>query len=118
MTAAKTKAASNERGPKASEIRKDTVEIPEWNMTVEVRALSINTQISLTMSDDDDFVSRMLRGTCYDPETGKKLFSAEDTWLDDEPAGSPVEVLVEMATELSGLGVTDDEAITAGKGDS
>lgn len=118
MTAAKAKAAPKERGPRPSEIRKEVVEIPEWEMSVEVRALSINAQVSLATSDDDDFVSRMLRSSCYDPDTGKKLFSADDAWLDDEPAGSPVAVLVEKASDLSGLNETDDEAVEQGKGAS
>lgn len=118
MTAAKAKAAPKERGPRPSEIRKEVVEIPEWDMSVEVRALSINAQVSLTMSDDDDFVSRMIKATCFDPDTGKKLFSEEDAWLDDEPTGSPVALLMEKASDLSGLNETDDEAVESGKGAS
>jgi len=40
---------------------------------------------------------------CYDPETGEKAFSYEDTeWLFDKGAG-PVAILQQKALELSGL---------------
>ncbi len=110
MTTTTKAKPKTESGPRPSPIRKEVVEVPEWGVKIEVRAISINGKIAMAVAEDTDhYVSQMLFATCFDPETGERLFTAEDVWLDDEPSGSPVEDLLTKASEVSGL-LEDEDA--------
>lgn len=89
----------------------ETVEIPEWGVTVLVRSMSIAAKVALmdsaTKADDDLALDVLLPGvviaTCCDPDTGARTFTADDTgWLVEQPAGL-VERVAAIGLRVSGL---------------
>ena len=103
--------------------KREQLEIPEWEVTVELRSMSI-AQKGEVMPDDLEGLTPK-RGlemlcdvvvfTCCDPETHEPIFTAEDlNWLKSEPA-SIVELVGNKGLEVSGL---NEQAGDEGKGDS
>lgn len=101
-------------------------EVEEWGVTVELRSLSVGAKNRLVEMRDggeapesdrlDKFVAQVLVQTCYDPETGERVFTNDDAdWLIEQPA-SAVEPLLLAALRQSGLSADEvTEAMEAGK---
>lgn len=105
----------------AQDIKKEVVKVPVWDVEVEVRTMSGKQRSELlsTCMDEngklqqDVFQVGTIIASCYDPETGNKLFTADDAdWLMDKASG-PIELLAGKAMRLSGL--TRDSAEQAEK---
>ena len=102
-------------------------EIPEWNVTVEIRSITARARARFVASianpdgttnvTDPDRIEGMwwhvISQTCYDPESGELVFEESDKeWLFDRNA-TVVNDLASRAMEISGLG---DKAVDdAGK---
>jgi hypothetical protein len=107
---------------RASEAPTRLLEVDGWDVTVEIRSMSVAEKFGLFGDDDEITLARtgqmmpdVILLTCFDPETGDKLFTDEDReWLADAPAG-PIETVAMAGLSLSGV---DQDAIDAGKGDS
>jgi len=107
---------------KADDIKKETVPIPAWDCSIELRTMTAKQRayvLNESMDENtgkiqhDKLHAQMLIACCFDPENGEKLFSADDSeWLMEKSSG-PVELLVSKAMRLSGL--TKDAAETAEK---
>ncbi len=98
------------------------IEVPEWEVTVEFRSMSIAQKAELIGDDVEPSASKIMMAlpeailfTCYEPGTDEPIFTAEDLdWLKDEDA-SLIERLAEIGMNVSGLG---EDAGDEGKGDS
>lgn len=109
----------------AKDIESQMVEVPEWDVTVEMRTPTVRTRgelIAEYMGDDAeiDYVRMypaLLVATAHDPETGDPLFTAADIDALAEKSAAAVERLGEVAVKMSGM---EDAAkrIDAGKADS
>jgi hypothetical protein len=103
----------------AAGLRHETITIPEWDVTIEVRSISVRQRADLlkhaTRDDEIDmgvFSPLLVIASVYDPETGEPAFTADDVdLLMSQPAGL-IDRLVKVAMQTSGL---DAGAIETGK---
>lgn len=83
--------------------------VPEWDMDIELRSMSIAQKAKLigdeepTASAALSFLPDVIVFTCYDPETGQPIFTAEDVEkLKDQPA-AVIERVAGEGLRVSGL---------------
>ena|SRR3990172_13029211 len=96
----------------------EALEIPEWDVTVELRSMSI-AQKGALIGDEEPKPSKLMLMlpevivfTCCDPESGEPIFTPEDlAWLQTQPA-SVIERVATEGLRVSGL---DEEAEDRGK---
>ncbi len=108
----------------ANDLQTELVTVPEWDdVVVEVRSMSAAVRVrtlkaARAFDPDTDAVAlypRLAIECCYDPETGEKLFDAEDEeWL-AEKSVKALERLATVAMKVSSLG---DDAVEVGKDSS
>lgn len=97
-----------ERIKQVSDIKSEVVHVDEWDMDIEVRAIS-GADVGLVYANEDkpDHVFRadMIIATCYDPETGEKIFDATDAdrELVNSKSAFATGTLVNAAMRLNGL---------------
>ncbi len=94
------------------DVAKRIIEVPEWNATLEVRSMtgaqrtrvfSRNTDKQGKIQTDRIYLD-VIVCCVYDPETGERVFTEEDTeWLGDKK-GAVLERIGTIAFEVSGLG--------------
>ena len=113
---------------RASEHRRsESFEIKEWGETVELRSLSIGAKFAIfgedaEIGDDGGFNMKMgdlgsmlpqvIIGTCYDPDSGERIWTEKDAeWLAEQDAGV-LEPLANAGMKISGL---VEEAAEEGK---
>lgn len=105
----------------------ETVEVPEWGVTLELRSPSVAERSALIAAmarmdgeqpTADDFTRSyvlLVIATAHDPETGERVFDDDDAgWL-SEKSGAVLNGVWEAAQRVAGL---DLKAVEAGKGDS
>ena len=96
------------------------VDIPGWGVKIEVRSMSIAEKGALdsVSADMAAFAPAVLIPTCYDPETGQRLWGKDDAaWLAEQPA-SVIEPLMLAGLKASGVSAAAlAGAIDEGKGD-
>jgi len=105
----------------ANDLTSEMVEIPEWDVTVEVRGMSAADRTSLMDAAAEGgsvntsllFPSLVIACT-FDPETGERVFGEEDRPALGEKNGLAIERVVQVAMRLSGMSV---EARDASGGD-
>jgi hypothetical protein len=98
--------------------QQQTVEVPEWGVTVEVRGMT-GTQRSEFIAACVDPKSGMPRfervysqiiiACTYDPETGSQVFEATDRDVIDSKSAAATERIAKVALDLSGLGEDSPE---------
>lgn len=107
---------------RASEI----IEVPEWDVTVEVRSMT-GTQrsavVSALTSDDGEgnklaaLWGETLVSCLHDPETGDPVFEAEDVeWLLSEKSSEVLDRLAQVCLRIGGI--TEGAVDEAGKDSS
>lgn len=107
---------------------RETVEVPEWDVTVEVRSMSMRSRAAMlkqAIDGEGDVNTEVLYAAtivacCYDPETDKPVFTEKSDidWLANQPAGV-IERLASLCNELSGLRSKSQETVLeSGKDDS
>lgn len=87
----------------------EMLEVPEWDVTVELRSMSI-AQKGKLIGDEEPTAAKMslmlpevIVFTCYDPDSGEPIFSADDLeWLQNEPA-SIIENVAMKGLNVSGV---------------
>ncbi len=93
------------------DIRKETATIAVWgDAEVEVRSLTGTQRANnLTESMDENgkldqikFHKGLILNTCFDPETGERLFADDDDWIMQKNAAA-IEQLIGVAMRVSGL---------------
>lgn len=100
----------------ASDLARELVEVPEWDVTIEVRSMSARQRSLFAATiesgqNETDVTQRLERLwssvflTClFDPETNEPLFSDEDMdWLFVEKSGVVIDRIANVCLEVSGL---------------
>jgi hypothetical protein len=94
-----------------SDVKKELVEIEEWECKVEVRSLSGKERAKISSSavdgngkvDMENMYPTILIASCFDPETGEKLFTEGDRDILNTKNASALEKIAVVAMRLSGL---------------
>lgn len=108
----------------AQDIPTQTVEVPEWNVNVEVKGMTgaERTRImDLAMDAGGELnlqtvYPEIVISTCFDPETGEKVFSPEDRVALLSKSATALDRLALVGMRLSGF--TQESADAAGKDSS
>jgi hypothetical protein len=95
----------------ASDIRREQVHVPEWEVEVEVRGLTGAQRARLMKNSVDakgavDFermYPELLIASTFEPETGEPLFTAADRDALSAKSGAALERIAQAAMRLSGL---------------
>lgn len=92
----------------ADDIKSEVVHIKEWDMDVEVRAISgadVGLVYADKQKDDARFRADMIIATCYDPADGSKVFddTDEDREIINGKNAFATGALVNAAMRLNGL---------------
>lgn len=95
----------------AQDIRSETVAVPEWDVTVEVRGLTGTQRARLMKSGFDargtvDFerlYPELLIASVFDPESGTAVFGEADRDLLNAKSGAAIERIAQVAMRVSGL---------------
>jgi len=100
----------------ASDLARELVEVPEWDVTIEVRSMSARQRSLFAATiesgqNETDVTQRLERLwssvflTClFDPDTNEPLFSDEDMdWLFVEKSGVVIDRVANVCLEVSGL---------------
>ena len=89
----------------------ETVDIDIWDCQIEIRTMSAKQRADILekVMDKDGKINsnkltpHMIIASCFDPETGERVFSDEDSeWLMDKSSG-PIEKIMSIAMKMSGL---------------
>jgi hypothetical protein len=90
----------------------ELVEIPEWDVKVLVKGFTLGAKDDFLASILDvntkepnirAFNVGVLVGTCYDPESGEKLFTEDDIVVLKQKSAAAIDRLVQVGQKLSGL---------------
>jgi hypothetical protein len=95
----------------ASDLRKERVSIPEWDVTLEVRGLT-GTQRARLMQNGfdgrgqavfDRLYPELVIASTFDPESGEPVFAEGDRDALNAKSGAALERLAQVAMRVSGL---------------
>lgn len=106
----------------ADDLKHEDVEVPEWGVTVRVRALTSGERDrweSITYLDKkggvavpEDIRAKLVSFSCVDPETGERLFTEEDIPALTKKSGVAMNRLWPVASRLSRILSSDlDELV-------
>lgn len=98
----------------ANDIERQLVHVPEWDVNIEVRSMTVRQRAAFVTASQDQsegaadriekVYGQILVSCCLDPDSGENVFSEEDlTWLMTEKSGSVIDDLVARCLEASGL---------------
>jgi hypothetical protein len=95
----------------ADDIQSESVEIPEWGVTVEVRTMTAADRTTLQTNstsadgkvDMTKFMPSVVIATVHDPETGLPVFQASDVPALLSKSGVIIERLAQKALQISGM---------------
>lgn len=111
---------------KASEdVDRELVDIPEWGVAIEIRSMSARQRAGMAnYAEDDDHSNSerqealwgfLLTSCCFDPDTGERVFSADDMeWLLNDKSFKVIDRLTAKCLSVSA--VLRDSVDEAGKG--
>lgn len=99
----------------AKDIRSEQVTVPEWDgVTVEVRGMTLADRLEFyeRVADGDTinrrlFLPELVISSCFDPETGQKVFEPADRDMLTSKAASALQRITDVASRLSGLSEED-----------
>lgn len=102
----------------ASDLTSELVEVPEWDVIVEVRGMAAADRTALMdkAAAADGSVNTSLLfpalviACSFDPDTGERVFTAEDEPALGEKNGLAVERIVQAAMRVSGMSVEARDA--------
>lgn len=103
----------------ADDIPSEMVEVPEWGVTIEVRGMngSDRARIIETAAAADgqigvgNMYAETVLASCYDPETGERIFNADDLGVLMTKSASAIDRLATVGMRLSGMNAeAQDEA--------
>lgn len=95
----------------ASDIRRESVRVPEWDVVVEVRGLTGSQRAKLMKNgfdarggaDFEKLYPELLIASTFDPETGEQVFSEADRESLNGKSGAALERVAQAAMRISGL---------------
>ena len=104
----------------ADDVQSESVEVPEWGVTVSVRGMTGAERahyLSATVDENgkprfDRIYPEILIACTTDPETGEKVFEAADRDVLNGKGAAPTERIAKVAMRLSGI---DDDSPAAAK---
>ena len=108
-----------ERIKAADDIQSEVVHVPEWDLDVEVRGMDGRgrAEYMATAYDDEgkpihgETLVGIVVATCYDPESGERLFDASDKeWLAGK-SGAALNQLGLVGMRLSGITAAEKDDI-------
>ena len=93
------------------DVKSEKVTIPEWDVTVELRTMKAIDRAKLLKDCVDKqgnvigekFQAGLIIASCFDPETGERVFDNGDFDLLMDKAAGPIEELASTAMRISGL---------------
>jgi hypothetical protein len=93
------------------DVRVEKAVIPEWDVTLELRTMKAIDRARLLKSCVDKegnvigerFQAGLIIASCYDPETGEKVFEDGDFEFLMEKSAGVIEYLAGIAMNISGL---------------
>ena len=107
----------------AHDVRADLYDIPEWDVTLELRSMSARQRAAFASNVDftaDGSVQMdanrvelmwgsVIQACCFDPDNGEKVFSEEDIeWVMEEKNANVVDSLANACLAVSGMGADSD----------
>lgn len=95
----------------ADDIGAQTIEIPQWDVTVEVRTMSAGRRSRMLQTcslgdgtvDLDRLYPMLIVATVFDPETGERVFEEADIPLLQEKSAGAIEFVAQAAMKMSGM---------------
>ena len=107
-----SKLSLRDRIASAEDIDVETIEVPRWGVTLEVRGMtgksrSVFTELFASEDGTIDYEAMypsLLIATCFDPETKEQVFTQDDAAMLNSKSGKALEDLAQVAMRLSGLG--------------
>lgn len=109
----------------ANDVPEESVEVPEWDVTVLVRGMTGEARAHMMSRSVDPNTGEMsyealypevIIATVFDPETGDPVFDAADRGVLNTKSGGVLERLARDGMRLSGM--TRDEQVALGKDSS
>lgn len=105
----------------ADDIETETIYVPQWDVTIEVRSMDGRARTRLLSSaaenegrlDLEQFYPEVVIRCAFDPETGERIFGDDDVDLLLSKASAPLEMLAQAALRVSGM--AGDSLDAAGK---
>ena len=93
------------------DIKEEKLHVPEWGVTLLIRSLSgadrnkiLNAALKKDGSVDlDKFYPDLIIASCYDPDTGEKVFEPADREMLLSKNGAALERIAQKAIEMSGI---------------
>lgn len=103
--------ALKEKIQAAQDVKSERIEVPEWGVALEIRTMKAIDRARLLRTCMDDkgsvigekFQAGLIIASCFDPETGEKVFSEDDYDLLMEKSAGAIEHLAGLAMNISGL---------------
>lgn len=91
--------------------KRESLEVPEWGCTIEVRSMSGKQRARLMKQvadengkvDIEKLYPDLVIATCYDPETGERIFEQPDRDQLAEKNSAILDKLAQTAMRLSGI---------------
>ena len=107
----------------AHDVSSELYEIPEWDVTIELRSMSARQRAAFASSVDftaDGNVEvngnrvelmwgTVIQACCFDPDDGEHVFTEDDIeWLMSEKNANTVDALANACLAVSGMGADSD----------
>lgn len=98
----------------ANDVERHVIEVPEWDVSIEVRSMTVRQRAAFVMANQDTSDSgaqrvervygQILVQCCLDPDTSEPIFEEADLdWLMSEKSGAVIDNLVSAVLEASRL---------------
>jgi len=108
----------------AEDLDHEVVDVPEWGVKLEVRSMTAGQRARAMAGwtqdngniDIERFYPAILAASCFDPETGERVFDSNDVEKLNEKSAKVIDRLTNIAVRVSGM---SPEAVDeAGEGSS
>lgn len=95
----------------ANDIESHVVHVEQWNVDIEIRTVTALERARLVKGCTDEngnvdmerMAPTLIVASCFDPETGNKVFSDEDVEALQEKSSGAIDFVAQKAMEYSGL---------------
>lgn len=102
---------------KDKSLQSETIEVPQWGATIEVREMTGRQRASFLKKvtdkkgnmDTEKFYPQIVIDSSYDPETHEKIFKDGDFDVIAEMGSTALEIIAAVAVRLSGLNQAEAE---------
>lgn len=98
----------------ATDLGSEVIEVPEWDVRIELRSMSARQRTALQTLINDESVPQALRQEqmwafllttcCFDPDNGDAVFTDDDMeWLFTQKAFSPIDRIATACLNVSAV---------------